>query len=134
MGALSVHLLNGIWGTIAVGIFASNGTDITLLGQLKGIAVIGIFAFISSYIVLFIINKIMPLRADNDEEIQQSWKDVQRERRRGRKEGKIFSRNFRIALDFYLKHVIIYVLTLKKYFSCYNQENKRVDHGTDRNI
>ena len=70
VGALSVHLLNGIWGTIAVGIFASNGTDITLLGQLKGIAVIGIFAFISSYIVLFIINKIMPLRADNDEEMQ----------------------------------------------------------------
>lgn len=70
VGALSVHLLNGIWGTIAVGIFASNGTDITLLGQLKGIAVIGVFAFISSYIVLFIINKIMPLRADNDEEMQ----------------------------------------------------------------
>ena len=70
VGALSVHLLNGIWGTIAVGIFASNGTDITLLGQLKGIAVIGIFAFISSYIVLFIINKIMPLSDDNDEEMQ----------------------------------------------------------------
>lgn len=70
VGALSVHLLNGIWGTIAVGIFASNGTTVTLLGQLKGIAVIGIFAFVSSYIVLFIINKVMPLRAENDEEMQ----------------------------------------------------------------
>jgi Amt family ammonium transporter len=70
VGALSVHLLNGIWGTLAVGIFASNGSDITLLGQLKGILVVGLFAFISSYIVLFIINKVMPLRADNDEEMQ----------------------------------------------------------------
>jgi Amt family ammonium transporter len=70
VGALSVHLINGIWGTIAVGIFASNGKDITLLGQLKGILVIGIFAFVSSYIVLFLINKIIPLRAENDEEMQ----------------------------------------------------------------
>ncbi len=70
VGALSVHLVNGIWGTIAVGIFASNGDDITMLGQLKGIAVIGVFAFISSFVVLYIINKIMPLRAGNDEEMQ----------------------------------------------------------------
>ena len=70
VGALSVHLLNGIWGTIAVALFASNGEDITLLGQLKGILIVGIFAFVSSYIVLSIINKIMPLRAGNDEEMQ----------------------------------------------------------------
>ncbi len=70
VGALSVHLLNGIWGTLAVGIFASNGTDITFLGQLKGVVVVGVFAFVSSFIVLFIINKIVPLRADRDEEMQ----------------------------------------------------------------
>ena len=70
VGALSVHLVNGIWGTIAVGLFASNGDDITLLGQLKGIFVIAIFAFVSSFVVLYIINKIMPLRAGNDEEMQ----------------------------------------------------------------
>ena len=70
VGALSVHLINGIWGTLAVGIFASNGDDITLLGQIKGILLIAIFAFVSSYIILYIINKIMPLRAGNDEEMQ----------------------------------------------------------------
>lgn len=70
VGALSVHLLNGIWGTLAVGIFASNGADITLLGQVKGIVVVAIFAFTSSFIVLFIINKIVPLRAHKDEEMQ----------------------------------------------------------------
>ena len=70
VGALSVHLVNGIWGTLAVGIFASNGDDITFMGQLKGVILIAIFAFVVSYIVLYIINKIIPLRAGNDEEMQ----------------------------------------------------------------
>ncbi|QKF83198.1 ammonium transporter [Halarcobacter ebronensis] len=70
VGALSVHLLNGIWGTLAVGIFANNGDDITFLGQLKGVVVVGLFAFVVSFIVLFVINKIVPLRADRDEEMQ----------------------------------------------------------------
>jgi len=71
VGALSVHLINGIWGTLAVGIFASNSSEgITFLGQLKGVILIGLFAFISSYIVLFLINKIMPLRIAHDEELE----------------------------------------------------------------
>ncbi len=71
VGALSVHLLNGIWGTLAVGIFASDPANgITLMGQLKGIIVVAIFAFVSSYIVLFLINKVFPLRANSDEESQ----------------------------------------------------------------
>ena len=70
VGALSVHLLNGIWGTLAVGIFASNGADITFLGQLKGVVVVGVFAFFVSFVVLFIINKLLPLRAHKDEEMQ----------------------------------------------------------------
>ena len=40
------------------------------MGQLKGIIVVAIFAFVSSYIVLFIINKISPLRISNDEELE----------------------------------------------------------------
>lgn len=71
VGALSVHLVNGIWGTLAVGIFAANPAEgITLMGQLKGIIVVAIFAFVSSYIVLFLINKISPLRISNDEELE----------------------------------------------------------------
>jgi len=71
VGALSVHLVNGVWGTLAVGIFASSPEDgITLMGQIKGIITIAIFAFVSSYIVLFIINKIIPLRTTNDEELE----------------------------------------------------------------
>lgn len=70
VGALSVHLVNGIWGTLAVGIFASNGEDITLLGQLKGILVVAVFAFTVSYIIITIINKISPFRADEEHEYE----------------------------------------------------------------
>jgi Amt family ammonium transporter len=67
VGALSVHLVNGVWGTLAVGIFVDS---ISFLDQLKGVVVVAIFAFVSSYIVLFIINKIMPLRASDDEQME----------------------------------------------------------------
>jgi len=56
--------------SLAVGIFAGNGDDITILGQLKGIVVIGIFAFGSSYIVLKIINMFSSFRAEDDDQLQ----------------------------------------------------------------
>jgi len=67
VGALSVHLVNGIWGTIATGIFAK---DVSLIAQIKGVIVVGIFAFVTSYIILFIINKIVKFRADEEVEIE----------------------------------------------------------------
>ena len=71
VGALSVHLVNGIWGTLAVGIFASNPADgISFLGQLKGVVVVATFAFVSSYIVLYLINKVIPLKSAHDEELE----------------------------------------------------------------
>jgi len=67
VGALSVHLVNGIWGTIAVALFSS---EVTLLAQLKGIVVVGVFAFVSSYVTLYIINKFIPFRADDEMQIE----------------------------------------------------------------
>jgi len=66
VGALSVHLLNGIWGTIAVALF----TDASLWNQVKGVLVVGIFAFSSSFIIIYIVNKISPFRAADDEQQQ----------------------------------------------------------------
>jgi len=67
VGALSVHLVNGIWGTIATGIFAKS---VSLMAQIKGVVVVGIFAFVSSYIILYIINKIISFRANEEDEIE----------------------------------------------------------------
>lgn len=67
VGALSVHLVNGIWGTLAVGIFVEK---VSFLDQLKGVIVIGVFAFCASYIALFIINKFFKFRAEDDAQLQ----------------------------------------------------------------
>jgi Amt family ammonium transporter len=67
VGALSVHLVNGIWGTLAVGIFSA---DVSILTQLKGIVVIGVFTFVTSYIVWFMLDKIVGLRVSEEEEYE----------------------------------------------------------------
>jgi len=66
VGALSVHLVNGIWGTIAVGIFA----DVSLLAQLKGVAVVGVIVFPLSYATIYLMNKFFQLRAGDDEQLE----------------------------------------------------------------
>jgi len=67
VGALSVHLVNGIWGTLAVGIFVDN---VSILTQLKGIVVIGVFAFVSSYIAIYSINIFIKFRAEDDIQVE----------------------------------------------------------------
>ena len=67
VGALSVHLVNGIWGTLAVGIFVDS---VSFMAQLKGVVIIGIFAFVSSYIVIYIINKLVKFRAADDVQVE----------------------------------------------------------------
>ena len=67
VGALSVHLINGIWGTLAVGIFVDG---VSFIEQLKGVAVVAVFAFRASYIALYAINKLVPLRADDEKQTE----------------------------------------------------------------
>jgi len=67
VGALSVHLVNGIWGTLAVGIFVES---VSFMEQLKGVIVVAVFVFTSSFIVLFIINKLIKFRAADDAQVE----------------------------------------------------------------
>lgn len=67
VGALSVHLVNGIWGTLAVGIFVES---VSFMDQLKGVAVVAIFAFSVSYVVLYLINKVSKFRAEDDAQVE----------------------------------------------------------------
>lgn len=67
VGALSVHLVNGIWGTLAVGIFVES---VSFMDQLKGVAVVAAIVFPVSYTVLFVINKLVKFRAEDDMQVE----------------------------------------------------------------
>lgn len=83
VGALSVHLVNGVFGTLAVGLWAKdgitgaatgnglfNGGGFTLfLTQLTGVAAVGGFTFIASFIIWFIIKKTLGMRVSKREEV-----------------------------------------------------------------
>ena len=66
VGAIPVHLIAGIWGTIAV-VFTNS--DASLGTQIYAIVVVGIFTVVASGVVWFILNTIMGLRVDEEAEI-----------------------------------------------------------------
>jgi Amt family ammonium transporter len=67
VGAVSVHLTCGIWGTLAVGLFSSN-PDHTFVTQLIGVAICGAAAFGSAFLIFFIMNKTTGIRVSADHE------------------------------------------------------------------
>ncbi len=70
VGALAVHLMCGIWGPLAVGIFGSKAGLEQIKIQLIGIAVIGVFCVVCAFIILFAIKKTIGLRVSEKEEIE----------------------------------------------------------------
>lgn len=66
VGAIPVHLVCGIWGTIAV-VFTNS--DASLMTQLYSIMVVGIFVCVSSGIVWFLLNAVIGLRVSEEDEI-----------------------------------------------------------------
>ena len=66
VGAISVHLVCGIWGTLAVGLFTEVST---VMIQCKGIIICGIFCFISATIIFLSIKGMLGLRVSEEEEI-----------------------------------------------------------------
>lgn len=82
VGALSVHLVNGIWGTLALGLFAQDlispgttgdglffGGGAKLLGtQAVGVVAVGGFTLVGSFILWGIIKAIMGMRVSPEEE------------------------------------------------------------------
>ncbi|MEZ4747682.1 MAG: ammonium transporter [Calditrichia bacterium] len=69
VGAISVHLVCGVWGTLAVGIFSTN-PEHTLLAQLIGVASVGVFCFTSAFIIFYVLKVTIGIRVSEDEELQ----------------------------------------------------------------
>jgi ammonium transporter, Amt family len=81
VGALSVHLANGIWGTLALGLFATSdapgggasglfngGGFAPLLAQVAGTLAVGAFTLAVSLLAWFIIKMTMGLRVTPEDE------------------------------------------------------------------
>lgn len=70
VGAISVHLVGGIWGTLAVGLFGDLASLNQVWSQLLGIAVVGAFCFLTSWILFFSMKRTMGIRVDEREETE----------------------------------------------------------------
>ena len=66
VGAISVHLICGVWGTLAVGIFSSEHSFII---QLLGVFAYGLASILFSFILFSLIKYFIGLRVHEDEEI-----------------------------------------------------------------
>lgn len=83
--ALSVHGMAGIWGTLSNGLFATEELSTRLATggpglfygggfaqmwvQLQGVVTAGLFAFVVSFVVLYVIKLVIGLRVSEEEEI-----------------------------------------------------------------
>ncbi|MFQ3576568.1 MAG: ammonium transporter [Cytophagales bacterium] len=70
VGAISVHLVCGIFGTLAVGIFGKlKGID-QIISQLIGIGAAGAFAFATAFLLFFLLKISMGIRVSAEEEME----------------------------------------------------------------
>ena len=70
VGAIPVHLICGIWGTLAVGIFGAMASVEQFINQLIGVGVIGAFSCIMAIIIVFIVKATVGLRVSKEEEVK----------------------------------------------------------------
>lgn len=74
VGAFPVHAVSGMWGTVAVGLFAKSGGLLTgggwhLIGvQLLGLVVLCAWGFLLTWIGLTLIQRMIPVRSSEEEE------------------------------------------------------------------
>jgi len=67
VGALSVHLVCGIWGTLAVGFFSE---DYSVPTQLAGVAATGALCFPAAFAIFYVMKRVSGIRVSEEEELR----------------------------------------------------------------
>ncbi len=70
VGAIAVHLICGIWGTLAVGIFGSLAGLDQLISQLIGVGAYAAICIVSTFIIIYILKKTIGIRVSEKEELE----------------------------------------------------------------
>jgi Amt family ammonium transporter len=84
VGATSVHLVNGIWGTLSLGLFSNPiygatgplpglfyGGGFAQLGmQLVGVGIVGVWCLVTGFALFYLIKATVGLRVSPEEEIR----------------------------------------------------------------
>jgi Amt family ammonium transporter len=76
VGALSVHLVNGVWGTLAVGLFATDGGlfygggAALMITQIKGVLGVGAFTLVASALAWYLLKFTIGIRVSAEEEME----------------------------------------------------------------
>lgn len=67
VGALSVHLVCGVWGTLATGIF---GVGKSFLTQLIGVGAYAVACFVSAFVIFYVLKLAIGIRVSEEEELR----------------------------------------------------------------
>ena len=70
VGAVAVHLICGIWGTLAVGIFGALAGFDQFISQLIGVGAYAAICIVSTLVIMFILKKTVGIRVSEKEELE----------------------------------------------------------------
>ena len=70
VGATSVHLVCGIWGTLAVGIFGKMAGMAQFINQFIGMLAVCVFTFVFAFGLMYLLKVTIGIRVSEEEEIR----------------------------------------------------------------
>ena len=70
VGAIAVHLICGICGTLAVGIFGAKAGVDQFINQLIGVGIIGVFSVVCASVIILSIRALVGIRVSEEEELK----------------------------------------------------------------